>query len=169
MLVKIWLKCWSCLKTINRLAGRCKRCYPPLRPGVNLGFPGVYSRPPPVRVSAASAWSSCGAARFACRARPLFRDTISVMLREATVRPTQKPRQGLLQEPRQEILRTAARLFQQQGYDATSMNDVAADLDYASPASHEPGYSAGMAATEKLYVVNWNTLLLYPEIGRAHV
>jgi AcrR family transcriptional regulator len=38
------------------------------------------------------------------------------MLREATV------------EPRQEILRTAARLFQQQGYDATSMNDVAAAL-----------------------------------------
>src|SRR4051795_11098272 len=31
-------------------------------------------------------------------------------------------------EPRQEILRTAARLFQQQGYDATSMNDVAASL-----------------------------------------
>jgi AcrR family transcriptional regulator len=50
------------------------------------------------------------------------------MLRESTVGPTQKPRQGLLQEPRQEILRTAARLFQQQGYDATSMNDVAAAL-----------------------------------------
>src|SRR5436853_6175980 len=31
-------------------------------------------------------------------------------------------------EPRQEILRTAARLFQQQGYDATSMNDVASAL-----------------------------------------
>jgi AcrR family transcriptional regulator len=30
--------------------------------------------------------------------------------------------------PRQEILRTAARLFQQQGYDGTSMNDVAAAL-----------------------------------------
>jgi AcrR family transcriptional regulator len=43
-----------------------------------------------------------------------------VMLREATVEPRQ--------EPRQEILRTAARLFQQQGYDATSMNDVAAAL-----------------------------------------
>ena len=38
------------------------------------------------------------------------------MLREATI------------EPRQEILRTAARLFQQQGYHATSMNDVAAAL-----------------------------------------
>ena len=42
------------------------------------------------------------------------------MLREATI--------GSRQEPRQEILRTAARLFQQQGYDATSMNDVAAAL-----------------------------------------
>src|SRR2546430_17380947 len=29
---------------------------------------------------------------------------------------------------RQEILRASARLFQQQGYDATSMNDVAASL-----------------------------------------
>ena len=38
------------------------------------------------------------------------------MQREATI------------EPRQEILRTAARLFQQQGYDATSMNDVAGAL-----------------------------------------
>src|SRR5271165_6714428 len=46
------------------------------------------------------------------------------MLREATVDPRQAPRP----EPRQEILRTAARLFQQRGYDATSMNDVAAAL-----------------------------------------
>lgn len=41
-------------------------------------------------------------------------------------------------------------------------NEVVANLDYASPASFEPGYSAGMSATEKLYIVNWNTLLLYP-------
>jgi len=34
------------------------------------------------------------------------------------------PRETVV-EPRQEILRTAARLFQQRGYDATSMNDVA--------------------------------------------
>ena len=40
--------------------------------------------------------------------------------------------------------------------------EVTANLDYASPASFEPGYSAGMAATDKLYIVNWNTLLLYP-------
>ena len=41
-------------------------------------------------------------------------------------------------------------------------NEVTADLDYASPASYEAKYSAGMAATEKLYVVSWSTLLLYP-------
>jgi AcrR family transcriptional regulator len=43
-----------------------------------------------------------------------------MMLRDAILEPRQ--------QPRQEILRTAARLFQQQGYDATSMNDVAAAL-----------------------------------------
>ena len=48
--------------------------------------------------------------------RQPIRDTILIMHREATI------------EPRQEILRTAARLFQQQGYDATPMNDVAAAL-----------------------------------------
>src|SRR5712692_5099407 len=41
-------------------------------------------------------------------------------------------------------------------------NEVTASLDYASHASFEPGYSSGLSATEKLYVVNWNTLLLYP-------
>ena len=41
-------------------------------------------------------------------------------------------------------------------------HEVIANLDYASPASYEPGYSSGMAATEKLSIVNWNTLLLYP-------
>jgi AcrR family transcriptional regulator len=46
------------------------------------------------------------------------------MLREAAVDSRHEPRL----EPRQEILRTAARLFQQQGYDSTSMNDVAAAL-----------------------------------------
>ena len=45
-----------------------------------------------------------------------IRDTIAGMQREAVI------------APRQEILRTAARLFQQRGYDATSMNDVAAAL-----------------------------------------
>jgi TetR/AcrR family transcriptional regulator, cholesterol catabolism regulator len=46
------------------------------------------------------------------------------MLREAAVDSRRETRL----EPRQEILRAAARLFQQQGYDATSMNDVAAAL-----------------------------------------
>src|SRR6266403_6236170 len=46
------------------------------------------------------------------------------MLREAAIDHRQEPRQ----EPRQEILHTSARLFQQQGYDATSMNDIAATL-----------------------------------------
>jgi predicted metalloprotease with PDZ domain len=41
-------------------------------------------------------------------------------------------------------------------------NEVTANLDYASPASFEPGYSSGLSATEKLYIVNWNALLLYP-------
>src|SRR5712671_3908493 len=30
-------------------------------------------------------------------------------------------------------------------------NEVIANLDYASPASVEPGYSSGLSATEKLY------------------
>jgi TetR/AcrR family transcriptional regulator, cholesterol catabolism regulator len=38
------------------------------------------------------------------------------------------PRDSAIGDPRQEILRTSARLFQQQGYDATSMNDIAAAL-----------------------------------------
>ena len=41
-------------------------------------------------------------------------------------------------------------------------HEITADLDYASPAAYEPGYSSGMSATEKLYVLSWNTLLLYP-------
>jgi AcrR family transcriptional regulator len=46
------------------------------------------------------------------------------MLREVAIDSRNEPRQ----QPRQEILRAAARLFQQQGYDATSMSDVAAAL-----------------------------------------
>ena len=42
------------------------------------------------------------------------------------------------------------------------VNEVTADLDYASPATLQGGFGAGSAATAKLYVVNWNTLLLYP-------
>jgi predicted metalloprotease with PDZ domain len=41
-------------------------------------------------------------------------------------------------------------------------NEITADLDYASPATLQGGYGSGSAATEKLYVVNWNPLVLYP-------
>jgi predicted metalloprotease with PDZ domain len=41
-------------------------------------------------------------------------------------------------------------------------SEVTATLDYASAAVAEPGYSSAVAASEKLYIVNWNTLLLYP-------
>jgi len=37
-------------------------------------------------------------------------------------------REAITTDPRQEILRASARLFQEQGYDGTSMNDVAAAL-----------------------------------------
>ncbi len=40
--------------------------------------------------------------------------------------------------------------------------EVTADLDYASPISLGPGFTAGMDATDKLFVLNWNTVLLYP-------
>ncbi len=42
--------------------------------------------------------------------------------------PCQPMTRETVVDSRQEILRTAARLFQQRGYDATSMNDVAAAL-----------------------------------------
>lgn len=42
--------------------------------------------------------------------------------------PCQPMPRDTVADPRQEILRIAARLFQQRGYDATSMNDVAAAL-----------------------------------------
>jgi predicted metalloprotease with PDZ domain len=41
-------------------------------------------------------------------------------------------------------------------------NEVSAELDFLSPATYEPGFSAGSAATEKLAIVSWNQVLLYP-------
>ena len=41
-------------------------------------------------------------------------------------------------------------------------NEITANLEYASPATLQSGYGSGSAATEKLYTLNWNTLLLYP-------
>jgi predicted metalloprotease with PDZ domain len=42
------------------------------------------------------------------------------------------------------------------------VNEINARLDYASPVSHDSTYTAGIAGTEKLYVLSWNTVLLYP-------
>ena len=52
-----------------------------------------------------------------------------------------------LVDSRQEILRTAARLFQQRGYDATSMNDVAALLKQAGGGAQNflPGVNQSLA------------------------
>jgi predicted metalloprotease with PDZ domain len=41
-------------------------------------------------------------------------------------------------------------------------NEVTANLDYTSPPSAESGDSGDMGATEKLCIVNWGALLLYP-------
>ena len=48
--------------------------------------------------------------------------------RERTPLPWRTMTRDAAVDSRQEILHTAARLFQQQGYDATSMNDIAAAL-----------------------------------------
>jgi len=41
-------------------------------------------------------------------------------------------------------------------------NEVQADLDYVEPATLEEGFSSGSSATDKLIVVSWNQVLLYP-------
>jgi predicted metalloprotease with PDZ domain len=42
-------------------------------------------------------------------------------------------------------------------------NEVDADLDYLEPASLQQGFSAGSSATDKLVIVSWNQVLLYPK------
>jgi len=42
-------------------------------------------------------------------------------------------------------------------------NEVQADLDFLSPATFEAGFSAGSSATEKLAIISWNQVLLYPK------
>ena len=69
-----------------------------------------------VRAACVKAELLCGAIHRVFLAFPRNLFTMSAMARETLV------------DSRQEILRTAARLFQQRGYDATSMNDVAASL-----------------------------------------
>src|SRR5580704_5734825 len=41
-------------------------------------------------------------------------------------------------------------------------NEVQADLDYVEPATLEEGFSSGSSATDKLIIVSWNQVLLYP-------
>jgi predicted metalloprotease with PDZ domain len=43
------------------------------------------------------------------------------------------------------------------------VSEVAAELDYLSPASLESGFTAGSSATDKLAVISWNQVLLYPK------
>jgi len=41
--------------------------------------------------------------------------------------------------------------------------EVDAELDFLSPATLESGFSAGSSATDKLAVISWNQVLLYPK------
>jgi len=41
--------------------------------------------------------------------------------------------------------------------------EVQADVDFLSPATFEGGFSAGSSATEKLAIISWNQVLLYPK------
>ena len=43
------------------------------------------------------------------------------------------------------------------------VNEITADLDFLSPATLEGGFSAGSSATDKLAVISWNQVLLYPK------
>jgi predicted metalloprotease with PDZ domain len=42
-------------------------------------------------------------------------------------------------------------------------SEVDAELDFLSPATFEGGFSAGSSATDKLAVISWNQVLLYPK------
>jgi len=43
------------------------------------------------------------------------------------------------------------------------VSEVSAELDYLSPATPESGFTAGSSATDKLTVISWNQVLLYPK------
>ena len=45
----------------------------------------------------------------------------------------------------------------------SGVNEVDAQLDFLSPATFEGGFSAGSSATEKMAVISWNQVLLYPK------
>jgi predicted metalloprotease with PDZ domain len=41
--------------------------------------------------------------------------------------------------------------------------EISADLDFLSPATFEGGFSAGSSATDKMAIISWNQVLLYPK------
>ncbi len=43
------------------------------------------------------------------------------------------------------------------------VTEVEAELDFLSPATFEGGFSAGSSATDKLAIISWNQVLLYPK------
>jgi predicted metalloprotease with PDZ domain len=43
------------------------------------------------------------------------------------------------------------------------VSEVEAQLDFLSPATFEGGFSAGSSATDKLAIISWNQVLLYPK------
>ncbi|MGA9389282.1 MAG: M61 family peptidase [Candidatus Sulfotelmatobacter sp.] len=45
--------------------------------------------------------------------------------------------------------------------------EVNAELDFLSPATFENGFSAGSSATDKMAVISWNQVLLYPKGWKA--
>ncbi len=42
-------------------------------------------------------------------------------------------------------------------------SEVSGELDFLSPATFEGGFSAGSSATDKMAVISWNQVLLYPQ------
>ena len=46
-------------------------------------------------------------------------------------------------------------------------SEIAAELDFLSPATFEGGFSAGSSATDKLAIISWNQVLLYPKGWKA--
>ncbi len=43
------------------------------------------------------------------------------------------------------------------------VTEISAELDFLSPAMFEGGFSAGSSATDKLVIISWNQVLLYPK------
>jgi predicted metalloprotease with PDZ domain len=47
------------------------------------------------------------------------------------------------------------------------VSEINAELDFLSPATYEEGFSAGSSATDKMAVISWNQVLLYPKGYKA--